>query len=51
MMSRIVAHNRLRDGSIENATCARGTNRAKLNGWRGLKGKRFTFYKINVMMI
>ena len=23
MMSRIVAHNRLRDGSLENATCAR----------------------------
>ena len=35
IMSRIVAHNRLRDGSLENATCARGTNRAKLNGWRG----------------
>ena len=33
MMSRIVAHNRLRDGSLENATCARGTNRAKLNAW------------------
>ena len=30
-MSRIVALNRLRDGSLENATCARGTDRAKLN--------------------
>ena len=27
MMSRIVAHNRLRDGSLENATCARGTDK------------------------
>ena len=35
MMSRIVAHNRLRDGSLENATCVWGTNRAKLNVWRG----------------
>ena len=35
MMSRIVAHNRLRDGSLENATCARGTNQAKLDAWRG----------------
>ena len=35
MMSRIVARNRLRDGSIENATSQRGTNRAKLNAWRG----------------
>ena len=26
-MSRIVAHNRLRDGSLENATYARGTDR------------------------
>ena len=25
MMSRIIAHNRLRDGSLKNATCARGT--------------------------
>ena len=31
MMSRMVAHNRLRDGSLENATCALGTDRAKLN--------------------
>ena len=28
MMSRIVAHNRLRDGSL-------GTNRAKFSAWRG----------------
>ena len=35
MMSRIVAYNRLRDGSLENATCARGTGGAKLNEWRG----------------
>ena len=28
-------NNRLRDGSLENATCARGTNRAKINAWRG----------------
>ena len=40
MMSRIVAHNRLRDGSLENATCARGTNRAKF-GWRG-KSRSFS---------
>ena len=25
LMSRIVAHDRLREGSLENATCARGT--------------------------
>ena len=35
MMSRIVAHNRLSDGSLENATCARGTDRAKLSASRG----------------
>ena len=38
MMSRIVTHNRLRDGSFENATCARGTastDPAKLSVWRG----------------
>ena len=35
MMSKIVAHNRLRDGSLENATCAWGTDRANLNAWRG----------------
>ena len=35
MMSRIVAHNRLRDGSLENVTCSRGTNRAKFSTWRG----------------
>ena len=29
MMSRIVKHNRFCDGSIENATCMRETNRAK----------------------
>ena len=29
------SHNRLRDGSLENATCARGTDRAKLNARRG----------------
>ena len=33
-MSRIVAHNRLCDGSLENTTCARGTDQPKLNGWR-----------------
>ena len=35
MMSRIVAHNRLRDGSLENATCARGTDPAKISACRG----------------
>ena len=35
MMSRIVAHNMLRDGSLENATCARGTDQAKLNAAGG----------------
>ena len=41
MMSRIVVHNRLRDGSLQNAICARGTNRAKLNAWRG-KSRSFS---------
>ena len=31
MMSRIVAHNRLRDDSLENATCAQGTVPAKFS--------------------
>ena len=35
MMSTINLHNRLRDGSLKNATCARGTDPAKLNEWRG----------------
>ena len=35
MMSRIVAHKRLRDGSLEKATCAPGTDRAKTNACRG----------------
>ena len=35
MISRIVAHNRLLDGSFANATCARGTDQAKLNAWWG----------------
>ena len=30
----LVAHNSLRDGSLENATCARETNKEKLNAWR-----------------
>ena len=38
MMSMIVTHNRLRDGSleiwVENATCAQRMDRAKLNSWR-----------------
>ena len=41
MMSRIVAHNRLRDGS--NATCARGSDRADLNVWRG-KSRSFSLF-------
>ena len=41
MMSRIVAHNRLLEVSLENAICLRGTNRAKLNAcvaWRRNSG-------------
>ena len=34
MKSRIKAHTRLRYGSLENATCVRGTYRVKLNTWR-----------------
>ena len=41
MMSTTVAHNRLRDGSLENATCVRVTNQAKLNAWRG-KSRSFS---------
>ena len=33
-MSRIVAHNTLPGGSLENATCALGTNQSKLHVWR-----------------
>ena len=36
MMPRIVTHNWLRDGSLENALCARGTDLAKNNMWRAL---------------
>ena len=39
-MSRNVAYDRFRDGSLENASCARGTDRAKLNQWRG-KSRHF----------
>ena len=35
MMSMIVAPNRLRDGSLENATWALGIHLANLNVWRG----------------
>ena len=35
MMSRIVTHNRMGDGSLENTTCARGIYRAKTNQGRG----------------
>ena len=34
-LTMIVTHNRLRDGSLKNVTCAWETNKAKLNMWRG----------------
>ena len=37
-LSRIVTHNRLLDGSLENVTCARGTNHVKLSAWRRKSG-------------
>ena len=43
MMWRIVAHNRYRDGSLKNATCARGIDWAKLNAWRG-KSRSFSLF-------
>ena len=48
MMSRIVARNRLRDGSIENAACAGGTNRAKLNAWMGRSRSFSRFSSVSV---
>ena len=33
VMSRIITHNRLRDGSLENTTWARGTKQVKLSAW------------------
>ena len=33
--SKIVVHNRLRDGSLENVTCSLGTDPAKISAWRG----------------
>ena len=45
MISRIVAHNRLCHGSLDNATCARGTDWAKLNAWRG-KSRLFSRFSL-----
>ena len=42
-MSRIVTHNRLPDGSLENKICTWGTNKAKLNLWRG-KSRLFSCF-------
>ena len=42
MMSIIVAHDRLRDGSPENATCARGTDRANACREKSRSFRRFS---------
>ena len=39
----ILVYNRLSDGSLENATCARGTDRAKLSASRG-KSRLFSWF-------